>query len=302
MRTIVSIHTVDGPHYGNINVRKIMTTQNWPQDPLVPSTTGNESSTSNLGATELGTTGGNSGADDSKKSVAKDQAKQVGQEGKEAAKNVAGTAAAEAKTVAAEAGSQAKNLLGTVTSEVKSQAGTQQQKITEGIRGIANELKSMADKSDNHMVSNVVQQASQRTDTAASWLEGRDAADILEDVKAFARRKPGTFLAIAAGTGLVVGRLTRGLTGNRSDSTPGGQGFTSTGTSTGTATGTYPGYTEVDSDAYSGTPATAGFGETTRGQHVAGSNPAFVDPTDDYPTIPPGTPPVGTLPNDGSLR
>ncbi|WP_105032099.1 hypothetical protein [Arthrobacter ruber] len=280
-----------------------MTTQNWPQDPLVPSTTGNESSTSNLGATEVGTTGttgGNSGSADSKTSVAKDQAKQVGQEGKDAAKNVAGTAASEAKNVAAEAGSQAKNLLGTVTSEVKSQAGSQQQKLTEGIRAIADELKSMAEKSDNHTVSSLVQQASQRTGSAASWLEGRDASDILEDVKSYARRKPGTFLAIAAGTGLVVGRLTRGLTGNPgSDNSSGNQGAASTGTST---TGTYPGYTEVGSDAYSGTPASAGFGETTRGQHVAESSPAFVDPTDDYPTIPPGTPPVGTLPNDGSLR
>ncbi|WP_104181575.1 hypothetical protein [Arthrobacter sp. B0490] len=279
-----------------------MTTQNWPKDPLVPSTTGNESSTSNLGATELGTTGttgGTSGSGDSKKSVAKDQAKQVGQDGKEAAKNVAGTAATEAKTVAAEAGTQAKNLLGTVTSEVKNQAGSQQQKITEGIRSISDELKSMAEKSDNHMVSNLVQQASQRTGSAAGWLEGRDASDILEDVKAFARRKPGTFLAIAAGSGLVVGRLTRGLTGNPSSgNTSGGQGRTSTGT----PTGTYAGYTEVGSDAYSGTPASAGFGESTRGQHVAQSSPAFVDPTDDYPTIPPGTPPVGTLPNDGSLR
>ncbi|MHA7209155.1 hypothetical protein [Arthrobacter sp. MDT1-65] len=278
-----------------------MTTQNWPKDPLVPSTTGNESSTSNLGATELGTTGttgGTSGSGDSKKSVAKDQAKQVGQDGKEAAKNVAGTAASEAKTVAAEAGTQAKNLLGTVTSEVKSQAGTQQQKLTEGIRSISDELKSMAEKSDNHMVSSLVQQASQRTGTAAGWLEGRDASDILEDVKAFARRKPGTFLAIAAGSGLVVGRLTRGLTGNPSSgNASGGQGLASTGTST----GTYAGYTEVGSDAYSGTPASAGFGES-RGQHVAPSSPAFVDPTDDYPTIPPGTPPVGTLPNDGSLR
>lgn len=281
-----------------------MTTQNWPQDPLVPSTTGNESSTSNLETTELGTTeftGGNSGSGDSKSSVAKDQAKQVGQDGKEAAKNVAGTAASEAKSVAAEAGSQAKNLLGTVTSEVKNQAGSQQQKITEGIRGISDELKSMAEKSDNHMVANIVQQASQRTDSAASWLEGRDASDILEDVKAFARRKPGTFLAIAAGSGLIVGRLTKGLTGNRESGSTSGTGRSSSSTGTST-TGSYPGYTEVDPDLYSGTPATGGFGETTRGQHVAGSNPAFVDPTDDYPTIPPGTPPVGTLPNDGSLR
>lgn len=288
-----------------------MTTQNWPQDPLVPSTTGNESSTSDLGAHELGTTefaGGTTGSD-SKTSVAKDQAKQVGQDGKEAAKNVAdtaaseaknvaGTAASEAKSVAAEAGSQAKNLLGTVTSEVKSQAGTQQQKLTEGIRSISDELKSMAEKSDNQIVSNVVKQASQRTDSAASWLEGRDASDILEDVKAFARRKPGIFLTIAGGAGVVVGRLTRGITGNpSSDSTSGSTRNTGT-----TGAPSTTGYTEVDSSAYSGTPATVGFGDSTRGQHVADSNPAFVDPSDDYPTIPPGTPPVSTRPNDGSLR
>ncbi len=291
-----------------------MTTQNWPQDPLVPSTTGNESSTSDLGTHELGTTefrGGTSGSDDSKTSVAKDQAKQVGQDGKDAAKNVAGTAtseaknvagtaASEAKSVAAEATSQAKNLFGTVTSEVKSQAGTQQQKVTEGIRGISDELKSMADKSDNHMVSNLVQQVSQRTDSAAGWLEGRDASDLLEDVKAYARRKPGTFLALAAGAGVIVGRLTRGAAANRSSdsSSDSTRNSASTGTS---SAGTYAGYTEVDSSAYSGIPAT-GLGDAGRGQHVADSNPAFVDPADEYPTIPPGTPPVGTLPNDGSLR
>ncbi|WP_434995324.1 hypothetical protein [Arthrobacter sp. Ld5] len=291
-----------------------MTTQNWPQDPLVPSTTGPESSTADLGTHELGTTEftGGTHSGDSKQSAAKDQAKKVGQDGKDAAKNVAGTAAAdakdvagtaasEAKNVAAEAGAQAKNLLGTVTSEVKSQAGTQQQKLTEGIRGVSDELRSMADKSDNHFVSGLVQQASQRAGSTASWLENRDASDILEDVKAYARRKPGTFLAIAAGAGLVVGRLTRGTkdTSGSAGTTGRGQDFSSARTGT---TGTYAGYSQVDSDAYSGTPASAGLGETTGGQHVAGSNPAFFDPTDDYPTIAPGTPPVRTLPNDGGLR
>jgi hypothetical protein len=148
----------------------------------------------------------------------------------------------------------------------------------------------------------VVKQASQRTDSAATWLEGRDASEILEDVKAYARRKPGTFLAFAAGAGLVVGRLTRGLTGNKSssDSSDAAQGHKAVGT--GTTGNTYAGYTEVDSDLYSGTPSTGVLGETSRGQHVAGSAPAFVDPADEYPTIAPGTPPVGTFPNDGSLR
>ena len=290
-----------------------MTTQNWPQDPLVPSTTGNEASTSDLGTTELGTSasgrttpsGSPSGTADSTSGAAKDSAKQVGSDGKDAAKNVAGTAASEAKSVAAEASSQAKDLLGTVTSEVKSQAGAQQGKVTDGLRGISDELRSMAEKSDNGMVSGLVQQASDRGHTAADWLEGRDASEVLEDVKAFARRKPGTFLALAAGAGLVVGRLTRGAVANRSSDSSAGSARPTQDTartaSAGTTAGTATGYTEVDPDAYSGTPATAGLDETTSGQ-VADSNPALIDPADDYPTIPPGTPPVGTRPNVGGLR
>lgn len=291
-----------------------MTTQNWPQDPLVPSTTGNEASTSDLSTTELGTSksgktsdsrGSASGPTDSKSAAAKDSAKQVGDDGKKAAKNVAGTAASEAKDVAAEAGSQAKNLLSTVTSEVKNQAGSQQGKVTEGLRGISDELKSMADKSDNGMVSGLVQQASDRGHTAADWLEGRDASEVLDDVKSFARRKPGTFLALAAGAGLVVGRLTRGAAANRSsdssDNSSTGSARSQQGTDRSRSTGTGAGYTEVDADAYSGTPATAGHQDTT-GRGIGDTNPAMIDPTDDYPTIPPGTPPVGTRPGNGGLR
>lgn len=284
-----------------------MTTQNWPQDPLVPSTTGNESSSSDLGTTHLGTGDSTSGSDTSQTGAAKDQAKKVGEDGKHAAKNVAGTAASEAKGVAAEAGAQAKDLLGTVTSEVKSQAGAQQQNISKGLRSASDELKSMADGSDNHTVSNLVHQASERADSAASWLEGRDASELLEDVKSYARRKPGMFLLLAGGAGVLVGRLTRGVTGNRdSDTTSSAQGSartttprTSSDTST---TGGYAGYTEVDPNAYSGTPATAGMDDRTQERTERDPSPAFVDPADEYPTIPPGTPPVGIRPNDGGLR
>lgn len=279
-----------------------MTTQNWPQDPLVPSTTGNEASTSDLGTTELGTSDSTRSTSDAKASAAKDSAKQVGEDGKEAAKNVAGTAASEAKSVAAEASSQAKDLFSTVSSEVRTQAGSQQQKVTEGLRGISDELRSMAEKSDNGMVSSFVRQASERGHSAASWLDGRDASEVLEDVKAFARRKPGTFLALAAGAGLVVGRLTRSAAANRSSDSHSSSDASARRDAlpAGTSTSTPTGYTEVDADAYSGTPATVGLGGTA-GTRSA-STPGLIDPADDYPTIPPGTPPVGTRPDDGGLR
>ncbi|GAB3951736.1 hypothetical protein GCM10027614_54210 [Micromonospora vulcania] len=45
---------------------------------------------------------------------------------------------------------------------------------------------------------------------------------MLDDVRTYARRHPGTFLAGAAVAGLLVGRLTRGLTASGSDGSAGG--------------------------------------------------------------------------------
>ncbi len=77
----------------------------------------------------------------------------------------------------------------------------------------------MARKSENPGVaSDLARQAADRTGSVAGWLEGREPAAILDDLTSFARRKPGAFLAIAAGLGLVAGRLTRGLAADAKDS------------------------------------------------------------------------------------
>lgn len=153
-------------------------------------------------------------------SAAKEQAADVGHEGVNAAKSVAQTASAEAKNVAQETGTQAKNLFGEVGSTLKSQAGTQQQKVTEGIRSISDELSSMAEKSDEGTARNLVQQAAQRTGSVAGWLEGRDPGSLLDEAAGFARRRPGTFLLVAAAAGVLAGRFTRGATAGGNSTTP----------------------------------------------------------------------------------
>ncbi len=62
------------------------------------------------------------------------------------------------------------------------------------------------------MATEVAQQAAERIHGAASWLEQREPADLLQAVRDFARRRPGVFLAGAAVAGLAAGRLTRGMT------------------------------------------------------------------------------------------
>jgi hypothetical protein len=160
------------------------------------------------------TTGDDSTAKDAaaKTGAAKEQATQVAGDAKDAASNVAGTAKEQAGQVATEVKSQAKDLYGQATSQLKEQAGTQSQKVSEGLRSISDELSSMAAKSDgNGLASELVRNLSGRAGSASSWLDGRDPGTLLDEVKHFAARKPGTFIAIAAGAGILAGRLTKAL-------------------------------------------------------------------------------------------
>jgi hypothetical protein len=61
------------------------------------------------------------------------------------------------------------------------------------------------------VASDLVRQAADRSHSVASWLDGRDPGSLLDEVKTFARRRPGTFLLLAAGAGVLAGRLGRSL-------------------------------------------------------------------------------------------
>jgi hypothetical protein len=121
-------------------------------------------------------------------------------------------AASEAQGVKHEVGTQARRLMDQVGSEVSGQASEQQKRAANGLRGVGSQLRKMADNSDEQgMAVDLVSQAASRVDTAASWLDEREPGAILEEVKSFARQRPGLFIAIAAGAGIAAGRLTKAL-------------------------------------------------------------------------------------------
>ena len=157
--------------------------------------------------------------DSSTADVAKEQAAQVGQGAADAGKHVAGVAQEQAAGVASEAADQAKNLYEQTRQELRGQAATQQQRLAESVRSLGSELESMADRGNAGTASDLVREVSGRARDVAGWLDQRDPSALLQEVTDFARRRPGTFLAIAAGAGLVAGRLTRGaISEARSDS------------------------------------------------------------------------------------
>jgi len=201
---------------------------------------------------ERTTPGDLQGETGSTKDVAKEQAAGVASSATEAGQHVAGVAKDQAGEVAAEAGRQAKDVFGQATNEVSRQAAEQQQRVAGGLRSLGTELGSMAERSDEAgMATDLARQAASTVHSAADWLEQREPGELLEEVKTFARRRPGMFLAVALGAGLAAGRLTRGLkdeassSGSATTGSAGSAGYSSTGTATPTSTGS----------SYSPTPA-----------------------------------------------
>ncbi|MCZ2405013.1 hypothetical protein IV498_18075 [Paenarthrobacter sp. Z7-10] len=180
------------------------------ENPLTPDT----QTPSYRAATETAGTGSTTetGGTGSTAEAAKTEAADVAHVSAESAGDVAATVKDETAQVVSEVGSQAKDLLTQLRTELGDQADTQQQRLAAGLRSAADELHSMADSSDQSgMASDLVRQGADRSASVASWLEGRDSAALLEEVRGFARQRPIAFLALAAGVGILAGRLTRGL-------------------------------------------------------------------------------------------
>jgi hypothetical protein len=158
--------------------------------------------------------------------VARDEAGEVGRTAADAGRQVAGTAAEQAKTVAQEATAQARDLVGEARGQVQQQARNGQQKATDGIHALSAELREMAGSgAQQGTVSEVARQVADRADRLADWLGEREPGDLLEEVRSFARRRPGVFLLGAALAGGVVGRLTRGAVDSARSESDTGSGY-----------------------------------------------------------------------------
>ena len=143
----------------------------------------------------------------------RDEAASVGADAAEGGRRVAETATSEVKDIVGEARSQLGGLLEQLRGEVSHQASGQSDRAVEGLRSLSTELSQMASSSQQHgIAADLLGQAADRAQTFAGWLEQRQPAELLDDVRDFARRRPGTFLTAAAVIGLIGGRLTRGLT------------------------------------------------------------------------------------------
>jgi hypothetical protein len=151
---------------------------------------------------------------------AQEKAQQTASTAADEGKKVAGTAKEEAQNVAAEAKTQARSLLSEATNQVSDQSRTQRDRLVGTLHGVSQDLDRMADQSEGSGVAaDLVRQVSQRARTLGDHLDGREPSDLLDDVRGFARRRPGTFLLGALAAGVVAGRVTRGAKAAKDGST-----------------------------------------------------------------------------------
>lgn len=235
--------------------------------------------------------------------VAKEQAGAVKDTALEQGQHVAEVAKEQVSEVAGEAGAHVRELLDEGLTELRSQAGSQQKRLATAIHSLADELGTMASKSDKSgPLTDYAKQLSHRGGEAAHWLENAEPAEVLESVRNFARRRPAVFLGLSALAGVAVGRLTRSLVANAKDdkeqaalatSYPTSTSYPTTGTdypSTPTQYGVEPVATPYTQDVagvgYSEDATTSGYSYTTDQDYAAGQSNL----------------PYGTTGNDGVAR
>ncbi|MBO0901408.1 hypothetical protein J1G42_13575 [Cellulomonas sp. zg-ZUI222] len=225
--------------------------------------------------------------------TAKDEASSLAHAAADSGQGLLGEAKSGASDVASEVAGQARDLWSEARTGLTTQASEQQVRAAAGLRALGDELGRMADGSqDGGLATDLVRQAGERTAGVASWLEDREPGDLLGEVTDFARRRPGLFLALAAGAGVLAGRVTRGL----KDAPP----SAGTGARAAAPAATPP----VDpAPAYASTPDPSGPGQRPEQEAwVSAGGPAPVAPTSGHV---PAADPYGTAGGDplaGVLR
>jgi hypothetical protein len=115
----------------------------------------------------------------------------------------------EAGIVADEAKRQGRELLGETKERLREEADQQAGRTASGLKSMSNELRSMADNSEQPQsgLASWIRRGADEIDSFAGRLD-RDGIDgVMRDVSDFARRNPTTFLVTTFGAGLVAGRL-----------------------------------------------------------------------------------------------
>jgi hypothetical protein len=145
-------------------------------------------------------------------STAKDEASQLRGSTASAAGEVTGVAKDQAGVVAAEALDDAKQLWEQTLAQVNEQASSAAALLGQRVGSLADELYSIGDGTGDGQgpVADLARALAARGDDIAELLVKQGPDGVIQELRRYAGRSPGTFLLGALAAGVVAGRLTRG--------------------------------------------------------------------------------------------
>jgi ElaB/YqjD/DUF883 family membrane-anchored ribosome-binding protein len=146
-------------------------------------------------------------------STAVEQGKEVSRATREAAGGVVQATREQVSNVTSEVQAQARQLVGETRAQLRHQADGQTTRFADALRNFGNELQALCNGQPDQAgtARRYVERAGTTLGDAASRLQQRNFEGLVEDLQGFARRRPGTFLAVVAAAGFAVGRLARSV-------------------------------------------------------------------------------------------
>lgn len=123
-----------------------------------------------------------------------------------------GAAKEQAQEVVGSAIEHAQSFVHSATDEVRDQGRQQTERLSGSLHEISEQLDQMASAADGSSpATTVVRSLAEVTESVSKRLEQGGPEGLMSDVSRFARRRPGTFLALSAASGFVLARLVRNV-------------------------------------------------------------------------------------------
>ena len=144
-------------------------------------------------------------------STAVERSQRVASVARQDAGQLAGTAREQASQVTQEVRAQGRQLVEDARREVQSQVSSQADRVTQGLRRMSSEAAALAEGRPQQAgsVGHYVEEIAERLDAWAEKMDTLGVDGMVEEAKAFARRRPAAFVMGAAVAGFGVGRILR---------------------------------------------------------------------------------------------
>jgi len=153
---------------------------------------------------------GPSGTGD-KVETAKAESAEIAETAKQAGKEVMSEVGEQTTAVARTAKDQFGQLATQTRQELKAQSEQRGEQLAARLQTWAGQMKALVEGrvEDAGELRGLIGDAQQRLESYASSLRERGPDGVMQDVRAFARRRPGMFLLAAGATGFAIGRIVK---------------------------------------------------------------------------------------------